>query len=186
MMWIYLVQSVIIGFFNVLKMLKVAFSSNSAITALFGLFFAGFFVMHYGGFHAGYAFFLFAFGSGAMQGVISEAAILQVFPMYAILLGATVFFINHLFSFMFYLKETKNKENDMVDLSNLMFAPYPRIIPMHLTIIFGGILIFAGLANVALIIFMVLKIWVDLKMHINEHKGFFGAKLKKSGLFSLG
>ena len=50
------------------------------------------------------------------------------------------------------------------NLGTLMFYPYLRIIPMHLTIVMGGA-VFEG----ALLLFMVLKTLADCAMHMLEH-----------------
>lgn len=62
-----------------------------------------------------------------------------------------------------------------------MFAPYARIIPMHLTIIFGGFIgaagsIFSTNTNLAIIVlFIGLKTVIDLFTHSRDFK-----KLKKT------
>lgn len=52
-----------------------------------------------------------------------------------------------------------------------MFFPYARIIPMHLTIIFGGMFLYLGIGSVfVLVLFLGLKAVADLIMHIIEHR----------------
>jgi len=62
-----------------------------------------------------------------------------------------------------------NLQNDFKDqkpnLGTIMFYPYLRIIPMHLTIIFGSMLNTGG----AVFLFMLLKTFADAGMHIVEH-----------------
>lgn len=77
--------------------------------------------------------------------------------------------------FISYLVEFINSKNDatadLPNLGKLMFAPYVRIIPMHLTIIFGGFIAAAGSffsadTNLAIIVlFTVIKTVVDLLTH---------------------
>ena len=55
-----------------------------------------------------------------------------------------------------------------------MFYPYARIIPMHLTIVFG--FNFGG----ALILFLVLKTFADVIMHIVEHNVLRKGELQKT------
>jgi hypothetical protein len=61
-----------------------------------------------------------------------------------------------------------------IEVGKMMFFPYARIIPMHLTILFGGILsswgTFAG--KMTLAFFMLLKTFADVIMHIVEKNGF--------------
>jgi len=83
---------------------------------------------------------------------------------------AGLFLIYQCFSFFYNRKwEDKQKPN----IGKMMFFPYARIIPMHLTILFGGILsggTFKGKMTLAL--FMLLKTFADIIMHIVETKGF--------------
>lgn len=51
-----------------------------------------------------------------------------------------------------------------------MLFPYARIIPMHLTIMFGGVLASVGnFSHIVLLFFMLLKTIADLAMHSLEH-----------------
>jgi hypothetical protein len=51
-----------------------------------------------------------------------------------------------------------------------MFRPYGRIVIMHLTIIFGGILIQSfGAPLLALLVMISLKILIDLTAHFRSH-----------------
>ena len=63
-----------------------------------------------------------------------------------------------------------------------MFALYPRIVPMHITIIVGtfvSLLIKGQAANIAIIIiFLSLKSIIDVKMHLNEHLVYFAGSLQ--------
>ena len=168
-LWGYWSQSVIIGLFNVAKLLSFKnFSvkelkvNNQAVTAAttgIKLFLAGFFAFHYGFFHFVYALFLSDFGSfGASTTTIASSGLL-------IMVG--IFFLNHLFSFVYnYKKDSKKMQN----IENVFFAPYARIIPMHLTIIFGGLMFMLGAHLVTLLIFIGVKTMADLAMHVAEHE----------------
>jgi len=69
------------------------------------------------------------------------------------------FFVNHLFSFV------KNFKRDKKRGVNFM-EPYARILPMHLTIIFGGMLP----SHVLLVaLFIGLKTYFDMKGHWFVH-----------------
>jgi len=83
----------------------------------------------------------------------------------AILMITFIFFLNHLFSFIFYRKK-QEKQN----LGTMLFFPYVRIVPMHLTILFGGIFLGAVVAlTPVLVFFLVLKTAADVVMHSIEH-----------------
>ncbi|PIN85195.1 MAG: hypothetical protein COV47_03450 [Candidatus Diapherotrites archaeon CG11_big_fil_rev_8_21_14_0_20_37_9] len=116
-----------------------------------------FFVFHYGFFHFIYAMFLGVF--------LFEGAKLPV-DFSTVLIMAVVFFINHLFSFIY------NRDTELAKVQNIgkvVFSPYLRIIPMHLTIIFGMSLAIFGWLGTAVILFILLKTATDALMHIIEH-----------------
>lgn len=154
-MWTYWAQSVIIGLINFMRMLALKNASMKGIvingksahtmkyTNVSG---ALFFLAHYGGFHLIYAMFLFAVGLPDIHVVLSASAI---------------FLVNHLFSY-FYNKANEEKEQSFAEL---MSRPYLRIIPMHLSIIFGS---FFGAG--ALPFFLVLKAFADSAAHVKEHR----------------
>ena len=171
LLWVYLAQSVIIGFFNFLKMIKVSISheSNPTIGGM-GIFMSIFFFLYYGGFHLVYFLFLFMFSLFAGFGG-AGAGFISFLPF--LLLTSVIFFINHFYSFWYFSKKSSSVEGPtkMILLGKLMFRPYVRIVPMHLTIIFGGIFIFTGIFNVfVLLLFLILKTWADLTMHFKEHE----------------
>src|SRR3989344_2042680 len=166
LLWVYWWQSVIIGFFTFFKILSLKDFSTKGLTfsAYVGtnrkeiklgkganVFVAFFFAFHYGFFHIVYAFFLgsLPFGISANFSYVAFAALL--------------FFITHLFSFLYYMKRPKKRQN----IGMMMFVPYKRIVPMHLTIIAGGLL---AAGTVLLVIFFLLKTAVDVAMHSIEHE----------------
>ncbi len=53
------------------------------------------------------------------------------------------------------------------NIGTIMFFPYARVIPMHLTIVIGGH--FTKGSQGALILFLALKTIADLIMHMIEH-----------------
>ncbi len=183
-MWIYWCQSVIIGFFNVIRILKLkTFSAKNLklnnipvekikffrkIPTFFKVFVACFFAFHFGMFHLVYAIFL---------SVGTIASLYTGFPLpsvpvafFGVLFSAAVFFINHLFSFIYNSK----KDEGLPDIGRLMFYPYARIIPMHITIIIGVLL-----GPMALPFFLVLKTIADVVMHIQEHAVSLGSSFFK-------
>jgi hypothetical protein len=133
LLWAYWTQSVVIGVFNFVHILTLKdFSSegftiagnktpeNQKISTAF------FFLVHYGFFHLVYAIFLFSFSSTLGNGI----PINFMFLLYS----SAIFFCNYLAEFLFTKKSTEEKPN----IGVLMFAPYKRIIPIHITIIFAG------------------------------------------------
>lgn len=161
-MWIYWGQSVIIGYFNRRRILDLKKFSTSGFqindqptlpTKETQKSTANFFALHYGLFHFVYLVFLF-----------KDSKSLSTDSFIFIILCVVIFFFNHRFSYF------HNKKWDMKRVPNIgtmMFFPYLRIIPMHLTIIFGGSFIKG--ASGTLILFLGLKTIADLIMHMIEH-----------------
>lgn len=157
---VYWLQSVIIGFFNFIRMLSVtpseSFYVNKVPVIPAGIvkhFLAGFFAFHYGFFHLVYGVFLlvFAFTSDL------ELNILHV-------LGAgIIFFVDHLFSFKYNRERDEKKGRSIV---RLMLFPYARVIPMHVVIITLG---FSSSGQDLLLFFLGLKTIADAVMHVIEH-----------------
>jgi len=159
LIWIYWFQSVIIGIFQVRKILDLKKFSTTDLkmngrpvepTDFWKKYIATFFFFHYGGFHFVYFIFLTQIAGSIVWS-----------PMLFVIL---VFFINHLCSYLY------NKEEDSTKIRNIgkmMFFPYVRIIPMHLMILFG---LFVSESTVSLVFFMILKTIADLLMHNKEHK----------------
>lgn len=168
-LWIYWIQSVIIGIFNFIKILSLEdFSTEGLkqgnspvpVTKSAKISTAVFFLFHYGFFHFIYAVFLFT-GVPEFSDDKSDA------NLTFLIISTILFVINYTFEFFSYLKEREPKPN----LGKMMFSPYGRIIPMHLTIIFGGFAgamsgIFSVDSSLAIITFFVLlKTIIDLITH---------------------
>src|SRR3989344_9314875 len=116
------------------------------------MFVAFFFLFHYGVFHFVYAIFL---NSPLVTGY-------TIIDGSAVLIGGAIFFINHFFSFIY---NRKKDQESVPNIGKIMFKPYKRIIPMHLTILFG---VFLGYQS-KLIFFLLLKTAVDLFLHLSKH-----------------
>jgi hypothetical protein len=179
-MFIYLVQSIIIGFFTVVSLLTADTDTLAAemekpirehggtarISRRFVLLYqgiiAGFFCLHYGLFHWGYYTFIVESG---IFGTVN-------FGDPNIWLSCGLFFANHLYSYTIY--RTKGPRGSGY-INEQFFMPYRRIIPMHLTIIFGSIVILileiAGIRSTlpALVLFLLLKTYSDIRAHLIKH-----------------
>ena len=65
-------------------------------------------------------------------------------------------------------------------MTDTFTGPYYRVIPMHLTIMFGAIvMVVLGIAGITstlpvLVIFLFLKTAADLAMHLHKHAGLQG------------
>jgi len=161
LMLVYWIQSVIIGISAAIRILKLdQFSTedlkmngqalDEAPSTKAKV--AGFFALHYGFFHFIYLMFL-AFERNPQPG--GSAA--------GYLLCALVFAANHSYSLV---QNVRRDAAGRPNIGTLMFLPYARIVPMHITIIVGGAF-FGGAAAFAL--FATLKIAADVVMHTVEH-----------------
>ena len=164
LLWVYWFQSIVIGFFHFIRILQLQEFSTEGFkingqpaqpTRGTKIFTAYFFLFHYGIFHIVYLVFLL---TGTFTETYGES--LNITESKAILYAALVFFINHLFSFFYNRPRDTKKQN----IGALMFYPYARILPMHLTIILSS------LFTSALLFFLVLKTFSDILMHVIEHK----------------
>ncbi|MCX7641742.1 MAG: DUF6498-containing protein [Elusimicrobiales bacterium] len=165
---LYWAESGIIGFFTILK---IIFSkSNGILSYIFKILFSLFFIFHFGGFMIIHALFLSLFFLG---GFTKSLYIFDIFiaKIDSLLLGFFFLFISHMFSFLwnFFIKNEKEK----TEFLKQMISPYDRILVMHVTILVGGFLISITHTNKTfLIIFVIMKILVDLKYHIKQHNLF--------------
>ncbi|MFH1228068.1 MAG: DUF6498-containing protein [Planctomycetota bacterium] len=171
-LWIYWSQSVIIGIFNVVRILSLKEFSTTGLTMgdkpvpetpAGKRSVAGFFAFHYGFFHFGYMIFLFTPMNMGNQDTTAWASALGTVSPLAVILTAGLFFANHLYSYRF----NKESDTEKPNLGTLMFFPYARIIPMHLIIMFG-----ATTGSGALVLFLLLKTAADVIMHAVEHAKF--------------
>jgi len=165
-MLIYWFQNVIIGIFNVIKMLTLKDPGGGLVPVSPGAarsakaFMAVFFTLHYGMFQFGY----FSFLRGEFK--TADARLLFI--------ATAAFFINHLVSFLVNFRADSADQN----IARLMVFPYARIIPMHVTIIAGGFisLAFRGSPSAEiwiLVFFLVMKAAADVRMHLAEHNPLF-------------
>lgn len=156
---IYWIETVLIGVFNVPKLLTAQGTDGAPqgqVPGLFGRFFlAAFFTVHYGGFNAGHFFFLKDMFDLPPIGMVPWIAVLGL----ALSHGGSLM-IN-----WFGRGEFRDSSANMQ-----MFKPYGRIVIMHVVILIGGAMVQAfGAPIIALILLIVLKIIVDLTTHMVSH-----------------
>ncbi len=164
-------ENVMIGFFNVLKILTCRGKEPSEPSAL-KLFYLFFFMFHYGMFTMGHGFFvIMLFGRKAVSGIeflgvgpLVRAIVEQKLPAAALGL-----FLSHGFSF--YTHYWKKEEYLTATPRQLMLEPYRRVILLHAGLIFGGFAVaFLGSSTWALLVFILLKILLDIPFHLREHR----------------
>jgi hypothetical protein len=161
LLWIYWGQSVVIGYYNVHRIVDLDRLSTDGLmsnnqpeesTCETQRCTAMCFAMLYGMFLLVYGVFL-----------LTTFRIQPGFPLTGVLLCILVFWFNHRFSYYY------NQERDSVvsTIGSLMFFPYVRIIPMNLVILLGSSI--AGDDPVALVLLLMLKTLADVAMHVIEH-----------------
>ncbi len=183
LMWPYWMQSVIIGWYARQRILKLREFSTEGLrindravspTPETQRQVANFFALHYGFFHLGYLAFLVMFsatadGAGFVtvhhdSGGSSEVHIGHLHPLDYLAFALLVigFWLSH---------RASHREHVAADLcgcpnlGTLMFLPYARVVPMHLTIILG-----VSMGDSALWLFALLKTGADVLMHKVEHR----------------
>jgi len=168
-MFLYWFENVVIGIFNIPKIIiaskqtikvndsskKTVFSSLYNILTIVGLIL--FFELHYGMFTAIHGVFVFALFYEKLESYTG------------IIIAITALFISHGYSFYSnYIGKKEYKKRHI--FIQLMFQPYKRVVIMHLTIIFGGILSMTlGEPIFALIVLIALKTFIDIIAHKKEH-----------------
>jgi hypothetical protein len=161
-MLIYAIQNLIIGGFHARKILNLEKFSTKGLrinrrrpeaTKGTKIYIAIFFLIHFGIFNIVYVTTII----GASKGLLGPAGA-------GVFLASITFLINHYYSYK-YNKKIDSKK--IRNIGHMMFFPYFRIIPMHLTIALG---IFLAKSTEAMVFFMVLKTAADWAMHKLEHK----------------
>ena len=169
LMLLFWAENVIIGGFNVLKLLTNG--AGGTLGQLGKFFFVPFFAVHYGLFTLVHGVFVFSlFGGGRSAGLEFDrfAAAVAEFKLGLPLLGLMV---SHGVSFLSnYLGAGEYRR---AALPVLMMQPYGRVVILHVTVLIGGFLMqllkspTAGLALLVL-----LKCGVDLAAHLREREKF--------------
>lgn len=129
---VYWAQSVIIGIFAILRMLTYKLENNEPFVKR--MFTSFFFTFHYGMFHLVYFIFIMS----GLFSIFSDASTGGSSALF-ILIGVFIFLLTHFFSFVANFDADSKKG---YSLGELMMAPYARIIPMHITIVLGGFIMF--------------------------------------------
>ncbi|MBP6687496.1 MAG: hypothetical protein KA160_06525 [Lacibacter sp.] len=150
--WIYWLQSVLIGLFNFFELMAVKNPEETSMTintepvskSSMGCA-AWFFLFHFGFFHFVYAIFLLVGNSSGVNGKL-------------LLITAGIFLAESTIQF---IRKRISVQTEKVNVGKMFFTPYLRILPMHLMILAPA---FLGIS--ASIVFLLLKTLADVGMYL--------------------
>jgi len=151
--WIYWLQSILIGFFTFIELLKVENPDETSmkmndqpVTKKSMGCAAFFFLFHFGFFHLVYAIFLLTGFSARANAKI-------------VLITGGIFLVESTIDLI--RRRSSKKEGEKENIGKMFFVPYMRIIPMHLMILVPPFLGFG-----TSVIFLILKMLADIGMYI--------------------
>ncbi|MEP7159054.1 MAG: DUF6498-containing protein [Chloroflexota bacterium] len=164
---LYWLENGIVGALNVVRIVAAQRpdqNGQASTAAKIGL--AAFFAVHYGIFWVVHGVFVFVLTSGITGfGNLAPTALVDAEP--SLLLAALALLISHLASLIF--NYFGKGEFQSVSAASQMFLPYPRMVVLHLTIIFGAVFVIGLGQPVLLLVLLVLfKTIADLGLHVLE------------------
>ena len=173
---IYWLENGIVGVINILKMstatgdeaapgmtVMVNGRPGSSMTKA-GL--IPFFLVHYGIFWFVHGIFVLTLP--AFFSLTSDSG--MTLDLGPVLFAATALAISHGLSFWWNFLH--GGEYRRTTVATLMFAPYRRLVALHLTIIFGAMAVmFTGAPAAAVALLVAIKTAIDLTLHLAEHRG---------------
>ena len=185
---IYWLENGIVGFYNVLKMLKAEGTGFASVSSyringrspdgMTKAALVPFFCLHYGIFWAVHGLFVLMlplFGASMTGGESSFGTT----PDPSVLVVAVIaLFISHGLSYAFNF--IGGGEYERVSAAQQMGKPYGRLVVLHVTIIIGAMAIsITGAAIAALAVLVLLKIGLDVGLHLAEHRDVYVAPTSK-------
>jgi len=188
---IYWLENGVVGLFNVLKMRRAVGSETETVPATRAggrtrrisamtingrpasgtekAFLIPFFVMHYGMFWVVHGIFVLTLPLFAAMGADGQPDLGTTLDPLAVVFAVVVLFISHGVSYE--LNFIGRGEYLRTSPAAQMFAPYGRLVVLHVTIIFGAILIgVTGAPAAAVVVLVLLKIALDVGLHLAEHR----------------
>lgn len=157
-MLMYWLETAIIGWFTVKRMRFLALKANEnpKDPFSFNVFLLPFFCLHFGIFMFVHLIFVFAFFFSSQ---ISWPGVIFMF--------ASLYFSHWLSYSQNFIEHMEYKS---VTQDSLFWRPYPRVIVMHLTVIFGGALTMSlNQPKAGLMVLIVFKTIIDAISHVAEH-----------------
>lgn len=187
LLFLFWLENVIIGIFNVLKMALAGVGAKDlppfgwVVFGMLKCFLIPFFCVHYGLFTFVHGMFIIGFFDKTalhQSGGLNPQLILQIIRENHLEWPFVSLAVSHLISFAWdYLRSGEfRRSNPMI----LMTQPYQRVVLMHVTVLVGGFLAMVlHLPEAALVVLVVLKVAADLWGHQNV-----GEKSEAGNIFS--
>lgn len=174
MVFLYWMESAIIAFSTIalLALMPISIADREGVPVNQKLVAIPFFILHFSGFMAGHLFLIIFFlGQSHKGGMLAQATeMLSQIPFVGWALLSL--FISHAYSFFtnYILTKKYLQPLDKQSFWPIMTKPYRRIFLMQLVILIGACaVILFGLPESMLAVFVVVKIFFDLKAHKTEH-----------------
>lgn len=169
-MLLYWSENVIIGFYNVLRMVVCTPKKNESWIAK--LFLIPFFIIHYGGFTLAHGAIVITFlGQSYFEGATGPRLdiLMNIVREYGLFYAMLSIFLSHGYSFV--MNYIRKGEYRQIGIQKLIMKPYSRIVILHVTLILGAFLVLILKSQVfILILFILFKIVIDLWAHLREHR----------------
>lgn len=179
--FVFWMENVVIGLFNVAKMLTYGAMGKAVMKGLPAmprigmmlgmLFMAGFFTVHYGTFCFVHGLFVVSLLGGSLgnSGFPNPFARALDEIMGGLGYAFLALVISHGISFA--LNYLKGGEYKRVNPPLLMVAPYGRIVILHIAILFGAFISIALGSGVGILVILIVgKILLDLTLHLKERE----------------
>lgn len=169
LMLLFWMENVIIGVFNVLRMLLAELQRPAAWVGKF--FLVPFFCIHYGMFTFVHGVFVVGLFGGQFR-VGASFPSLEMFQKLVAeqQLGIAVLALVASHAFSFAWNYLWRGEYRTVSLQTLMARPYARVVVLHLALLGSGFLLIALKSPVVGLVLLVLfKIGLDVSSHLKEH-----------------
>ena len=167
---LYWSENVIVGGFNVLRMLIA--QPQQGLAWAMKAFLIPFFCVHYGMFTVVHGVFVFALFGGHMpqHGFgLSLPVVFAAIKEQGLAYAVVALVLSHGFSF--FHNYVAGGEYQRINLQQLMAQPYGRVVVLHLVVLGGGFVTLAlGSPVGALVLLVVLKTGFDLRAHLAERR----------------
>lgn len=164
LMILYWLETAIIGFFSIVKMIHRG--------KLLAIPLIVFFCFHFGMFMFVHLLFLITFFGGQDEGAaihIDTITNTLFGNASLVIIPGLALFGSHLFSFFY--NYIGKREYEQKTIMHFFTYPYPRVVIMHVSIIFGGFIVPIFGPVYGLILLSGIKIFADTILHLQVHTG---------------